>query len=309
MKKINKEIVGTTAAIITAVISGFAIPLNKIFVVDLDPIVFTAIRALIVGLIFLGLSYAFQRKDHEGGLKAVKEHPWAYLLGVGLIGGCLAFMLYFSGLQLTTAGRAAFIHKTLPIWVTMFAYFLLREYVHRKQVFAMLIMLIGVFMIFITPPNFNVFFLPITIGDLMCLGATILWALESIIAKHAMLKNYHHFFVSFGRMFFGGLMLFGAVLILGRAPALLAIQPYQFVNILISTAMLFGYVLFWYMSIHYIRVSKAATLLLLAPVISLLAGVFLLGESAPIIQLVGSALILLGAWFVVNIKSRVVTGI
>jgi len=73
--------------------------------------------------------------------------------------------------------------------------------------------------------------------------------------------------------------------------------------------MLFGYVLFWYMSIHYIRVSKAATLLLLAPVISLLAGVFLLGESAPIIQLVGSALILLGAWFVVNIKSRVVTGI
>ena len=311
MKKFDKEVVGTTAAIITAVISGFAIPLNKIFVVDLDPIVFAAIRALIVGAVFLAMSYAFHRDDLNLGrnkTKGFKSLPWAYLLAIGLIGGCFAFMLFFSGLQLTDVGRAAFIHKTLPIWVTMFAYFLLREYVHRKQVFAMLIMLLGVFFIIITPPNFNMFLLPITLGDMLVLIATILWALEAIIARHAMLKNYHHFFISFGRMFFGGIFLFGAVVLLGRAPALFAIQPYQFVNILISTAVLFGYVFFWYTSIHYIRVSKAATLLLLAPVISLLAGVFLLGESAPIIQLLGSALILIGAWFVVHIKSRVATG-
>ena len=40
-----------------------------------------------------------------------------------------------------------------------------------------------------------------------------------------------------------------------------------------------------------------------------LAGVFLLGESVQALQFVGSALILVGAYFVVHIKSRVVTGI
>ncbi len=306
MKKTNKEILGTTCALVTAIISGFAIPLNKVFVVDLDPIVFTAIRALIVGAIFLVISYTFQRHNFKGG---ITRPPWHYLIIIGFIGGCLAFMLYFSGLQLTTVGRAAFIHKTLPIWVTMFAYFLLREYIHRKQVFAMLIMLVGVFMILVTPTSFITFLLPVTMGDMLCLLATILWALEAIVARHAMLKNYHHFFISFGRMLFGSIFLFGAIVLLGRVPALLAIQPYQFVNILISSVVLFGYVFFWYASIHYIKVSKAATLLLLAPVISLLAGVFLLGESAQIMQLVGSALILLGAYFVVHIKSRVITGI
>jgi len=307
MRKFEKEVLGTTAALITAVISGFAIPLNKIFVVDLDPVVFTAIRALIVGVVFLAMSRVFQPKDHKN--KDVTEHPWAYLLAVGIIGGCLAFIFYFSGLQLTDVSRAAFIHKTLPIWVTMFAYFILKEYVHRKQVFAMLVMLLGVFLIFITPTSLVGFMMPVTIGDLFCLIATILWALEAIIARHAMLKNYHHFFVSFGRMLFGGIFLFGAVLLLGRLPALIALQPYQFVNILISSTVLFGYVFFYYTAIHYTKVSKVATLLLLAPIISLLAGVFLLGESVQAIQLAGSALILLGAYFVTNIKSRVVTGV
>jgi len=307
MKRSNREIVGTSAAIITAIISGFAIPLNKIFIVDLDPAVFTAIRALIVGAIFLVLSYAFQRHNFERDKHPVKW-PWHYLLIIGLIGGCFAFLLYFSGLQLTYAGRAAFIHKTLPIWVTMFGYFILREYAHRKQVFAMLLMLLGVFFIFVSPPTMNVFLMSMTVGDFMVLIATILWALEAIIAKHAMLKKYHHFTISFGRMFFGGIFLFGAIILLGRVPALLAIQPYQLVNILVSSAVLFGYVFFWYTSINFIKVSKAATLLLIAPVISLLAGVFLLGESAGLLQLIGSALILLGAYFVVHIKSRVVTG-
>jgi drug/metabolite transporter (DMT)-like permease len=310
MRKSEKEMVGTIAAILTAVIAGFAVPLNKVFVADIDPIVFAGIRAIIVGVIFLAMSRIFHGKDldikQKGGIGKL---PWKYLVIVGIIGGLLAFMFYFSGLQLTDANRAAFIQYTLPIWVTMFAYFLLKEYMHRKQILAMMLMLIGVFMILITPPNFNNFLLPITIGDLMVLVATILWALEAIIVKHAMLKNYHHFFISAGRMLFGGVLLFGAIIILGRLPFLLAIEPYQFVNTLISSVMLFGFVLFWYTSINYIKVSKAAALLLLAPVVSLIVSISMLGESAPPIQLAGLVFILIGAYFVTHIKSRVVTGV
>jgi len=54
----NKEVLGTTLALITAIISGFAIPINKVFVVDMDPMIFTAIRALVIGIIFFFLASA-----------------------------------------------------------------------------------------------------------------------------------------------------------------------------------------------------------------------------------------------------------
>ncbi len=48
----NKEVIGTILVFITAIISGFSIFANKIFVASIDPLVFTALRALFIGLIF-----------------------------------------------------------------------------------------------------------------------------------------------------------------------------------------------------------------------------------------------------------------
>ena len=86
--------------------------------------------------------------------------------------------------------------------------------------------------------------------------------------------------------------------------ALLALSLQQWANILISTALLFAYVLFWYWSMKYINVSKATTLLLLAPIISLVGGVVFLGEPVPAMQLAGSAIMLAGAYFVMGAKSE-----
>jgi drug/metabolite transporter (DMT)-like permease len=81
------------------------------------------------------------------------------------------------------------------------------------------------------------------------------------------------------------------------------------INIAISTAILFGYVFCWYYSIKMINVSKASTLLLLAPIISLILGVLIFNEPTPVLQLLGSALILIGTYLVIKVKSELVTGI
>ena len=141
----NRETAGTILALLTALISGFAIPINKMFVVDLDPLVFTAVRALIIGLVFLTLS-GFHIKLRGGEFKRTK---WRYLLIIGIIGGGLAFWLYFSGLSLTTAGRAAFLHKSLPVWATLFAVMFLKEKVSRKQFYALVSMLLGVLLLYL----------------------------------------------------------------------------------------------------------------------------------------------------------------
>lgn len=296
--RVDVEKKGTLFAIITALISGIAIPINKIFVVDLDPTVFTAVRALFIGIGFLILA------SLEKNGKRFKKVPWSYLLAIGIIGGGIAFLLYFTGLKLTTAGRGAFLHKTLPIYTTILAFLFLKEKIKKKQILALLTMFIGTVVLYSANISPNVFWSSPYVGDLLVIGGTILWGIENTIARKAMIKGESNYVVSFARMFFGSIFLFGIILSSGKVDLLFSLSTQQVINLLISTGILFSYVFCWYKAIKLINVSKASTLLLLAPVISLILGIIIFNEPFPVLQLVGSALILVGAYFVSGVKSE-----
>jgi len=298
----NKELFGTLLAVFAAIVSGISIPANKIFIVNIDPAVFTALRAVIIGLAFLLLSFA----THGMSRKLLKQ-DWKYLAFIAVVGGALAFLLFFTGLGFTTAGRAAFLQKTLPIYAAVFAFIFLKERIPKKQVYALVLMLVGMAVIFSGQINPSVLWADPQFGDMLVIAATVLWALENVVARKVMKDGSTNFIVSFARMFFGGLILFGAVALTGKIGIILSLTVGQWNNVFISTILLFGYVLFWYWSLRYINVSKAAAFLLLAPVVSLALGVVWLGEPAPAIQLLGSALILIGAYFVAGIKSEMQT--
>jgi drug/metabolite transporter (DMT)-like permease len=297
---VKREALGTLLAFITALISGFAIFANKIFVTGLDPLVFTAVRAIIIGLIFFALSSFQFRLD----FRQFKKVRWKYLLAIGLIGGSLAFLLFFTGLKLTTSGRAAFLHKTLPLYITLLAVYFLKEKVGKKQLVALILMMLGTFIIFSAKINPSEFWMNPSLGDALVVGATMLWAVENVIARKVLRKRESNLIVSFGRMFFGGLILFGVMLLAGKWELLFTLTSVQITNILISTAILFGYVLFYYWSIKHINVSKAATVLLLSPVITLMLGSTFLGEPVPPLQIIGSAAILIGAYLIVGVRSE-----
>ncbi len=300
----RKETLGTILAVLTAVISGISIPLNKIFVVDMEPAVFTAVRALIIGLIFLAFA-GYQSKRSKNPFRKV---PWKYLILIGIIGGGLAFLFYFTGLSLTTTSRAAFLHKTLPIYTTVLAFIFLKEKVSRRQSLGLLGMLAGTFLLVYGQIDPAQFWTNPQLGDMLVLIATMLWGIENVLAKYAMIKDESNFVVSFARMFIGSLFLFSAVLALGKMDALLALSPQQLGNVLISTGLLFGYVFCYYWSIKLINVSKAAALLLIAPVITLLIGVYIFGEPLPLFQRIGSMLILAGAFVIAKERSVLSSG-
>jgi len=217
--------------------------------------------------------------------------------------------MFFSGLQLTTAGRAAFIQKTLPIYVAVFAYWFLKEKITMKQTYALIIMLLGTVLIFGSQIEPARLWSDPLAGDLLIAGATVLWAVENTLSRKTMLGGDSNLIVSFSRMFIGGLILFGVAGVAGKLGMLMALTAWQWASIGASTAILFGYVFFWYYSISLINVSKASTILLIAPVISLGLGVLVLGESAPALQLAGAALILAGAYVVSSIRSELSTGV
>jgi O-acetylserine/cysteine efflux transporter len=297
----KNETKGIILALFAAVVSGIAIPANKFFIVNLAPVIFTAVRAVIIGIVFFFIASYQAKKQHT----KFRKVSWKYLLAIGVIGGAIAFLLYFTGLQLTTAGRAAFLyHSALTAFTVILAAAFLKERITRKMTLALVVMLIGTITLYISqvPPS-QLWSNP-TLGDLLIIAASVFWAIEYVISRKAMIMGETNFVVSFARMFFGGIILFGFVILTGNVSALLALSVQQWINIMISTVLLFADVLFWYWSIKYINVSKATTLLLLAPVISLVGGGIFLQEPTPLLQLAGSAVILIGAYIVIGVRSE-----
>jgi drug/metabolite transporter (DMT)-like permease len=291
----KKEGLGTFLVFLTSIISGVSIVVNKFFVVKIDPLIFTATRALLIGVVFLVIFLFISKIEN----KKFKKVSWKTLLSIGIIGGGIAFWLFFEGLKLTTAGRAAFLHKTLPIYALILAFFFLRERISKKQLIAMIIMLGG--LIFLELDNLSP---GMRIGDLLVLGAAILWAIENTISKKAMINNESNWVVTFSRMFFGSIVLFAIILLMGKADLLFALTNQQIVYILVSGGLLFLYVLTWYWGLKHINLSKASTILLLAPVISLILGFVWLNEKILLLQIIGSLLILVGAFIVARAKSE-----
>lgn len=289
------EIRGTLLILLTAFISGIAIVINKFFVVRIDPLLFTALRALFIGLIFLGISFYIS----QSGKKKFNKASWKSLIFIGIIGGGFAFWLFFTGLRLTTAGRAAFLHKTLPIYATILAIIFLKEKIGKKQLIAMIVMLLGLFLMELTKISSE-----IRVGDMLVLSATVLWAVENTISKKVMLEKESNWVVTFSRMFFGSLVLFAIIFILGKSDLLFSLTFQQILYIVISGSFLLLYVLTWYWGLKYINLSKASTILLIAPVISLVLGVVWLNEQVFALQLVGSVLILAGAFVITRVKSE-----
>ncbi|MCJ7816888.1 MAG: DMT family transporter, partial [Candidatus Aenigmarchaeota archaeon] len=260
---------------------------------------------LIIGLIFLAFA-GYQSKRSKNPFRKV---PWKYLILIGIIGGGLAFLFYFTGLSLTTTSRAAFLHKTLPIYTTVLAFIFLKEKVSRRQSLGLVGMLFGTFLIVSSQINPAEFWTNPQLGDMLVLIATMLWGVENVLAKYALIKDESNLVVSFARMFIGSLLLFSAVLALGKMDALFSLSFQQLGNVLISTGLLFGYVFCYYWSIKLINVSKATSLLLIAPVITLLIGVYIFGEPLPWLQRIGSILILAGAFVVAKERSVLNSGV
>ncbi|NCN39494.1 MAG: EamA family transporter, partial [Candidatus Aenigmarchaeota archaeon] len=104
------------------------------------------------------------------------------------------------------------------------------------------------------------------------------------------------------------LLLFWILVFSQTLDALFVLSFNQVLSLLVSTGILFGYVYCWYYSIKLINVSKAAAILLLSPVISMILGIVIFKEPAPMNQLMGSIAILFGAYLISKVKSEFVEG-
>lgn len=238
---------------LTAIISGLAIFLNKFGVSGINPYLYTFLRVLLVAII---LSALFFFRKEKISFKTVTLKNWLLLITVGLVGGSLPFLLFFKGLSLTNSFQAAFIHKTLFLWVAFLAFFFLKEKI-GKNFFLGGIFLLGANLILLKTLKISLNF-----GDLLVFLATLLWAIENTLSKY-LLQDLSSQLVAWSRMFFGSLFILIFLLITNQVPLIFQLNLKQWLWIILTGLLLLGYVLSWYGGLKLIPVTQATVILTL----------------------------------------------
>jgi len=288
---------GIVLVLLTAIISGFSIFINKFGVSGMNPYVFTFLKNSVVAVLLVSIIVlAFQFKH----FKKLGKKDWLNLGLIGLLGGSIPFLLFFKGLQLTSGASGAFIHKTLFVFATILALTFLKEKLNKTVIIAAVLLLIGNFLLLnLTSFSFG-------IGEGLILLATVFWAGEFTLSKKV-LEELPSNVVAFGRMFFGSLFILAFLGITGEVSAIGSISLAQFGWVLVTSIFLLFYVLTWYGGLKHVKVSTATSILLLGSPITTLLSLVFLDAVVSFTQVLGVTFISLGVFLIVYFSEAIST--
>ena len=169
--------IGLALAGMTALVSGVSVFLNATAVRSVgDPVLFTTLKNGVAALVLVAVAMALVQRP-AATIAALSGRTKLGLLALGVVGGSIPFVLFFTGLASASAPAAAVIHKTMFFWVALLAVVLLRERLGLLQVGALGVLLVS--QLLIQPPDG----ISWTSGETMIAIATALWAVEVIVAK------------------------------------------------------------------------------------------------------------------------------
>jgi len=196
-------------AFAAAAISGVAVFVNGHGVRAVpDATIYTTAKNLVAAVLLTGVALVAAVSGRAQTVRVRPQHSpgsWLALAAVGLIGGSLPFVLFFEGLSRASSTHAAFLQKSLVIWVALLAVPLLGERLRAAHVAALVLLIGGLVVLDGGLRGFA--FGP---GELLVLAATLLWAVEVVVAKR-LLRDFAAQTVAVARMGLGVLVLLGWV--------------------------------------------------------------------------------------------------
>jgi drug/metabolite transporter (DMT)-like permease len=288
---------GLLLALATACISGVAVFLNSYGVKAFgNATTYTTAKNVIALVVLTALIAAMSASRPRAVLtRPSRPGQWAGLAVVGIFGGAIAFALFFEGLALASATDAAFLQKTLLVWVALLAVPLLGERLGALQVVAIALLVLG--QIGLAGGTTTIF----GRGQLMVLGATLLWAVEVIIAKK-LLADLSSWTVGLTRMGVGSVVLVAWMLIRGEGGALTSLTGNQWMWVLVTGVILAGYVSTWFAALSRAPAVDVTAVLVIGAVITALLAAAVNGK--PLVPelgwvalvLAGTVLVAVPAW-------------
>jgi drug/metabolite transporter (DMT)-like permease len=276
---------GVLLALGTALISGFSIYVNAFAVKQLpDAAIYTTLKNGVAAILLIALAASTVR---PAAIRAIPRVSWGWLTVIGIIGGSLPFVLFFTGLAQASAPSAAFIHKTLFIWVAFLAVPFLGERLGLAQLAALGVLLGGQLLI-LTPSGVSW-----GTGESLIGAATLVWAVESLVAKRV-LRSGPSAVVGAARLGIGLVVLVAYLALSGKLGSVAALSGDQWRWALLTGALLTGYVATWFAALQRAPASLVTAILVLgAPVTAAIQA--MQGGSLPATPVLAGQMLVLAA--------------
>ncbi len=277
---------GVQVAAITALISGVSVFVNSYGVHAIaQPAVYTTAKNLVAAALLAGVTLGARCVMQDGRSGAARRwvtrpvpvgRPmagewrswgagrWLGIAYVGVIGGGVAFILFFEGLARTQPTPAAFLHDGLVVWVALLAVPLLHERLSGWNLAAIALLMGGQVAVLGGTGH-----LAVGRGDVLVLVATWLWAVEVVVCKR-LLAEVAPAAVSLIRMGVGAIVL---VLYLGATGTLTVLLHLSAVELgwaLLTGLLLAGYVGTWMTALARARAVDVTSVLVASTVVTTL---------------------------------------
>jgi len=229
----------------------------------------------------------------SGKLDILKLHEKKSYLFLFSILQMATMVSYFISIMNASVSVAVLLLSTAPIYITIFSPWLLKEKVRIRGIIALVLSLAGIILI-VDPGKLD--FKPFSIGILAGIASGIFYAFEIMTSKYVSTaySGYSQAFWSF---------LVAAIILLpvGAVPLEVVSSNLTYLLILAIFPTILA-VSLYFNGLKKVNAQSASILGLIEPISAIFFAVLILGESISTLEIIGGALILIGAALVTTDK-------
>lgn len=296
MENVNGK--GIALAYLTALVSGISVFANSFGVITLDSTAYTLVKNALVAAILAAIALSLGNWKEILSLDRRQKLMLAFS---GVVGGGIAFALFFAGLSQISGAESSFLYRLLFVFAAIIGVFALREKFSWNAAAGALAIIAGNFLLLGSAA------LSFSAGAVLVLAASALWAMEYAVSKKA-LEGLSPTTVAGARMGIGAIVLFGILLWQGKVSALGAISAESLVWIAIAAGLLTLFTTLWYSALKRTTLTAATAALTLGGPVSALLSFAFAGKALAPAQAAGFLLLAAGAIFAVGAADTIVAG-
>ena len=288
----NNKLLSVIGLFVLSIIWGVNVPYMKAALDFSGPAEFAFLRNFFGAVVLFGILLVLKKPI------LIREAPKLFVLGLFQTAGFTGFLIW--ALLEGGASKTVILVFTMPLWVAMMAWPLLRERLTAAQWFAAGISFLGIGIIF-NPLNEGNNILSCTLA----LASGFSWACGVILSKkiHIKFPKLDLLTMTAWQMLWGSIPLFIILFIVNSQPI---IWTNYFISIVLFNIIFVNAIayLLWFFALKHLKASSVSILSLLTPIAGGVSAWLLLDEFPNDSEKIGYFLILLGIFSLLFYKNK-----
>ena len=291
---------GYLNAVLAAALFGGCVAFEKIAVGEVHPLIVAGATYLSAGLVLSLVRFSPLKGWVEKKLRLVHHDKklsgtdWTYLFLVALSGAVVGPVLYFYGLNYSSAVNASLLLNMEVLFTIAIALAFLKERASRIEYFAIALLFFSAIAV-TTNLNFSLSPGGINgvIGNVLIIASTLFWAIDNSISKKLSIQNDTLKIASF-KTLIGGILLLSAAALLGVP---LNIKAFMIPYLILLGAFGVGLsVVFFLSALRRIGSMRTIAIYSTASIFGVISAFIFIGETVSAVQILAGALMILAVY-------------